>query len=96
MKLLRPFLSSFLLLMSMGAFAQSKSDVEVETRAPCNYCGAWAGQPNESGLDVKVINVYDVTALRSRLGMSERLAICQSAEVSGYLNTGAMFSASES
>ena len=87
MKLLRTLLS-LLLLVSAGAFAQSKPHVEVYKSASCGCCGAWVDHLKENGFDVKVNNVDDVSAERKQLGMPERLAACHTAKVGNYLIEG--------
>lgn len=84
MKLIRTFFS-LLMLVSMGAYAQSKSHVELEKMVPCGDCGAWTEHLKESGLDTKVDNVDEVSTLQRRSGMPELLASCLSANVNNYL-----------
>ncbi len=87
MTLLRTLLS-FLMVVSMGAIAQSKPQVDVYKSASCGCCGAWVDHMQQSGFNVTVHNVEDVSAVRNRLGMPERLAACHTAKVGNYLIEG--------
>lgn len=78
------------LSLGTAAFAQRAplSEVVVHKDPNCGCCGAWAGHMRDSGFAVKVIENRDMTSLKQRLGVPEKLASCHTAEVGGYILEG--------
>ncbi|MEW5888185.1 MAG: DUF411 domain-containing protein [Pseudomonadota bacterium] len=78
--------------LSLGpaAFAQRVSlpEVVVYKDPNCGCCGAWADHLRDSGFPVKVIENRDMTVLKQRLGVPDKLASCHTAEVGGYILEG--------
>lgn len=74
-------------LVSTGATAASNT-VSVFKSASCGCCGKWVEHLRQNGFDVDVKNVSDVSAVRARLGMPDKLASCHTAQVAGYVVEG--------
>ena len=62
--------------------------VHVFKNADCGCCGEWVKHLETAGFRVKVTNVTDTAAVRSRLGMPDRYGSCHTATVEGYVLEG--------
>jgi hypothetical protein len=61
----------------------------VVTRDPnCGCCGNWVEHVKAAGFPVEVVEVADVTPLKTKLGVPDALASCHTAEVGGYVLEG--------
>ncbi|MFN6995743.1 MAG: DUF411 domain-containing protein, partial [Aquincola tertiaricarbonis] len=62
--------------------------VQVFKDPNCGCCGAWVQHLEKAGFQVKVTEVTDTAAARSRLGMPSKFGGCHSATVEGYVIEG--------
>jgi hypothetical protein len=62
--------------------------IHVFKNADCGCCGEWVKHLETAGFRVKVTNVTDTAAVRSRLGMPDRYGSCHTATVEGYVLEG--------
>ena len=59
------------------------------TRDPnCGCCGSWVAHVRAAGFPVEVVEIADVTPLKTRLGVPDALASCHTAEIDGYVVEG--------
>jgi hypothetical protein len=87
MKLSRYALLLISLLGSSVALAEA-TVVEVFKSPHCGCCGGWVEHLRQNGFEVKAHDVDDVTAVRKKLGMPDRLGSCHTAKVGGYVVEG--------
>lgn len=75
---------------SFGPRAQppESSTVVVYKSATCRCCSRWVEHLRLAGLSVKVRNEDAMSLLKARLGVSQNLASCHTATVSGYVIEG--------
>ncbi len=88
----RRFLSGVAALTSLAALpahAVPKPDELVVFKSPyCGCCGSWITHMKSAGFAVRVVEVKDAGAERSRLGMPDRFASCHTATIGGYVLEG--------
>ena len=54
----------------------------------CGCCGDWVAHVRAAGFPVRVAESDDVSSLKQRLGVTDDLASCHTAEVDGYVVEG--------
>ena len=74
--------------LALPAHAQSLPEVVVSKDPNCGCCAAWADHLRAAGFPVKVAERPDMRAVKSRLGVPDKLASCHTAEVAGYVLEG--------
>ncbi len=87
----RQFLIAAAAALSLGPGALAAPplpQVVVHKDPNCGCCGAWADRMRDSGFAVKVIENRDMSSLKRRLGVPEKLGSCHTAEVGGYILEG--------
>lgn len=62
--------------------------VEVWKSATCKCCSKWVEHLRQSGFNVTVHNQSDVSPIKAKLGVPERLAACHTGAVGGYVVEG--------
>lgn len=83
------FLATALLALSaIGASAEPLPEVVMHKDPNCGCCGKWAEHLEASGFKVKTVPERDMQAVKSRLGVPERLASCHTAKVGNYVIEG--------
>lgn len=80
--------AAFVLALLSGHAVAGTPVVEVYKHPDCGCCGLWVEHMKQNGFAVKVNDVPDVGAIRTRLGLPEKFAACHTAKVGGYLVEG--------
>lgn len=70
------------------ANADETRSVEVWKDPYCGCCGKWVDQMQAAGFDVRVHNVNNLNAIKSRHGVPQRLRSCHTAKVGRYVVEG--------
>lgn len=71
------------------ATAQSAATpVKVYKESTCDCCAIWARHMSAAGFSAEMIDVPDISRIKTQLGIPPRLATCHTAEVGGYLVEG--------
>lgn len=68
--------------------AESLPLVTVTKDPSCGCCGDWVAHVRAAGFPVRVEESDDVFSLKHRLGVTDDLASCHTAEVDGYVVEG--------
>ena len=74
-------------LMFLGAAANAAS-MTVMKSPSCGCCSKWVEHVRAHGFDVKVVNVEDVMAVKTKAGIPQKLASCHTTMVGGYVVEG--------
>ena len=72
---------------SMGLAADANK-VEVYKSPSCGCCSLWVEHMKNSGFEVEIHNVRNVTPFRERFGVPDSAASCHTALVGGYAIEG--------
>ena len=70
------------------AYAQYAPQITVYKSPACGCCGEWVKHMQANGFRVDVREVDDVTPIRARYGIPDRLASCHTALIDGYAIEG--------
>jgi hypothetical protein len=62
--------------------------IAVSKDPNCGCCTGWVEHLHQAGFAVTVQESSDLSAIKSRLGVPERLSACHTAEVNGYVIEG--------
>lgn len=88
-------IAAFALLAAAGALAlgisapsTASSKVVVYKSPTCGCCGDWIDHMRESGFEVEVHDLADVTPVKDQNGVGRALRSCHTATVSGYVLEG--------
>jgi len=83
------FLLSLLGLLS-GSPAQSadKPQITVYKTSTCGCCGKWADHLRDSGFEVTIEEMDDLSTIKAEHGISPRFSSCHTATVDGYVVEG--------
>lgn len=84
----RALMLSLAALLMMGPVAAAAADVVVYKSPTCGCCSAWVTHLEQSGLTVEVHNRHDMTVVKNRLGIPDRLRSCHTAIAGDYLIEG--------
>ena len=76
------------LLPSGLLFAATEPLVTVHKDPTCGCCSGWVAHLQQAGFPTKVLDVKDLDAVKTRLGVPDDLAGCHTAEVAGYVVEG--------
>jgi hypothetical protein len=68
--------------------AANAAALTVYKSASCGCCGKWVEHVEKHGFTVKVVNVDDVKAVKTRAGIPDKLASCHTSLVGGYVVEG--------
>lgn len=68
--------------------AEGRPKVLVSRDPSCGCCSAWAEHIRTAGFPVEIVEVADMGAVKTRLGVPPELASCHTAEVAGYVVEG--------
>jgi hypothetical protein len=72
----------FAVLMAASSLAYAAGEaITVYKDANCGCCEGWVEHLRESGYKVKAINSEDMSAVKKRLGVSDKLASCHTGVV---------------
>lgn len=75
-------------LAAGAAMGEEPKKMIVHKSATCGCCGGWAKHMRAAGFIVEEINEPDMTAIKARLGVPEKMASCHTAELDGYIIEG--------
>ena len=84
-KSLRLTIAAVALVISSAANAAA---LTVYKSASCGCCGKWVEHVEKHGFTVKVVNVDDVKAVKTKAGIPDKLASCHTSLVGGYVVEG--------
>ncbi len=70
------------------AAADTRPEVRIWKDPSCGCCGAWGDHLARAGFPIHVVEVADMTAVKSRLGVPGDLQSCHTAEVGKYVLEG--------
>ena len=77
------------LLSNFGSSAQQKAPVvTVFKTASCGCCSKWVDHMKAAGFEMRVQDVEDIAAVKSRLGVAEEISSCHTSQVDGYVIEG--------
>ncbi|MBZ0131508.1 MAG: DUF411 domain-containing protein [Rhodocyclaceae bacterium] len=83
------FLATVLLaLAALGAGAEPLPEVVMHKDPNCGCCGKWAEHLEASGFKVITVPERDMQAVKTRLGVPQRLGSCHTAKVGNYVIEG--------
>ncbi|PKO72069.1 MAG: metal-binding protein [Betaproteobacteria bacterium HGW-Betaproteobacteria-14] len=83
------FLATALLtLAALGAGAEPLPEVVMHKDPNCGCCGKWAEHLEASGFKVITVPERDMQAVKTRLGVPQRLGSCHTAKVGNYVIEG--------
>lgn len=74
--------------LSFAWRAEAEPDVRVYRSATCGCCKGWAKHLERNGFSVQVIDLEDLGAKKTELGIPRKLASCHTAEVGGFIVEG--------
>ncbi|KLJ00839.1 copper amine oxidase [Luteimonas sp. FCS-9] len=60
----------------------------VHKTATCGCCGKWVDHMRQDGFEVETVDVDDLAAVKTRLGVPDAMASCHTAEIGGYFVEG--------
>ena len=81
----RATLAAGLLTLSTAAHAATMT---VHKSAACGCCAKWVEHVEKHGFTVKVVNVDDIMAVKTKAGIPNKLASCHTTMVGGYVVEG--------
>jgi hypothetical protein len=76
------------LLPSELLFAATEPLITVHKDPNCSCCSGWVQHLQKAGFPTKVVDTTDLDAVKTRLGVPDDLAVCHTAEASGYVIEG--------
>ncbi|CAN7330530.1 DUF411 domain-containing protein [Variovorax sp. LjRoot290] len=84
---------SFLFTIGATPFLQpgqslAAAPIQVYKNPECGCCSAWVDHLKAAGFSVRVTETPDMSSIRRRFGMPERLAGCHTATLEGYVLEG--------
>lgn len=88
MRILRYTVPALALLLPSLGQAGTPAVVDVYKDPQCGCCEMWVDYMQRNGYTVRTHNVNDVSAVRRKFGMPERLGACHTAKVGNYLIEG--------
>lgn len=74
------------LMGAISAWAQSTDAIDVFKSANCSYCEKWIAHVKENGLQIKALNVIDVSAVHKAMGMPDRFASWHTSRIGDFLD----------
>ncbi len=81
-------LAGLLLADSSSSAQQKPSTLSVFKTATCGCCNKWVDHMKANGFEVKVQDVEDIDAVKSKLGVWPELSSCHTSRVEGYVIEG--------
>lgn len=67
---------------------QAASTMVVNKDPSCGCCSGWVEHVNAAGFETRVVEMSDLSALKSRLSIPSALSSCHTAEIDGYVIEG--------
>ncbi|MEN5119026.1 DUF411 domain-containing protein [Luteimonas sp. TWI662] len=62
--------------------------MRVHKTATCGCCGKWVEHMQRDGFEVETLDVENLAAVKTRLGVPDAMASCHTAEIDGYFIEG--------
>lgn len=87
----RAFLGSMLgiaILPTSVRFATAAPAMTVHRDPSCGCCEEWVAHIRAAGIDAKIVNEADMSAVKARLRVPDALISCHTAEIGGYVIEG--------
>lgn len=75
-----------LVLLTTLSFA--KDEMTVYKSASCSCCGKWIDHMKENGYKVNTIIKEDMSSVKNKLGVPQKLSSCHTAVINGYIVEG--------
>ena len=88
MRIRRPALTFFAATAALVSTAANAAQLTVHKSAYCGCCAKWIEHVEKHGFTVKVVETEQMTAVKKKLGVPDKLASCHTTEVSGYFVEG--------
>lgn len=88
MKIRRPILLSIAAAAAFLSTAANAAQLTVMKSPYCGCCAKWIEHVEKHGFTVKVVETEDMTAVKKRLGVPDRLASCHTTMADGYFIEG--------
>src|SRR4051794_40625243 len=67
---------------------QAASTMVVNKDPNCGCCSGWVEHVKAAGFEARVVEMSDLSALKSRLSIPPALSSCHTAEIDGYVIEG--------
>jgi len=78
--------------LSIGFFParaySAAAEMTVWKSASCGCCGHWVEHMRNAGFSLKVVDVYDVSPIKTEQGVPNDLQSCHTAVIDGYVIEG--------
>lgn len=84
----RPTLIALAAAAAFVSSAASAAQLTVHKSPTCGCCAKWIEHVREHGFAVKVVETEDMTGVKKRLGIPDKLASCHTTQVAGYFVEG--------
>jgi hypothetical protein len=88
MKLLKILLAIGLVLGNIPAQAEEPTAITVYRSPSCSCCGKWLEHLKQNNFTIKDVPTEDMQAIKTKYGVSEKMASCHTAIVDGYVVEG--------
>lgn len=88
MKLLKIFLAIGLMFSNIPAQAEEPTAITVYRSMTCSCCGKWLEHLKQNNFTIKDVPTEDMQAIKTKYGVSEKMASCHTAIVDGYVVEG--------
>lgn len=79
---------TLLVVALITTFSFAKDAMTVYKSASCGCCGKWVDHMKENGYKVKTIIKEDMSSVKNRLGVPQKLSSCHTAVINGYIVEG--------
>lgn len=87
MRYLKVFLSAFLTGLALPAFAAGTA-VKLYRNPNCGCCASYARYLEGNGFDVEIVNTTDLSSIKQKYSVPEKLEGCHTAVIDGYVFEG--------
>jgi len=88
MKLLKTLLAIGLMLSNIPTQAEETTAITVYRSPTCSCCGKWIEYLKQNNFTIKDVPTEDMQAIKTKYGVSEKMASCHTAIVDGYVVEG--------
>ena len=82
-------------VLATGMFAQTSPSAQQKPKtvmvfktASCGCCSKWVDHMKAAGFEMRVQDVEDIAAVKSRLGVATEISSCHTSQVDGYVIEG--------
>jgi hypothetical protein len=88
MTIRRPMFYALAAATAFISSAASAAQLTVHKSPNCGCCAKWIKHVQNHGFTVKVVEIDDISAVKKRLGVRDRLASCHTTQAGGYFIEG--------